>query len=100
MDDIDLLSSVLDKTGDIVGAVTPDQLDSSTPCPEYDVATLRDHIVGWIQVFEAGANERTFEGDAMEFHCGDDAEAEFRTSASSLVDAWKQHGLDREVAVS
>src|SRR5664279_3327610 len=100
MDDIDLLSGVLDKTGDLIAGVKPDQLGLSTPCPEYDVATLRDHIVGWLQVFEAGANERTPEGDPLQFHCGDDPGGEFRRAAAGVVDGWTRHGLDREVAIS
>ena len=31
---------------DLVAGVSPDQLGRATPCPEYDVATLVDHLVG------------------------------------------------------
>ena len=55
MDDIDLLNGVLTKTGDLIEGVEPDQRANPTPCPEYDVDALLDHIVGWVQVFEAGA---------------------------------------------
>ena len=34
------------QTETIVAAVTPDQLDLPTPCPEYDVRTLLAHITG------------------------------------------------------
>jgi uncharacterized protein (TIGR03086 family) len=99
MDDFDLLSDVLHKTGDIVAAVRDDQLELPTPCPEYDVAMLRNHIVAWAQVFEAGANERTYDGDPTTFHSPDPA-ADFQITATGIIDGWREHGLDREVAVS
>lgn len=36
----------------IVAGVSPDQLGDPTPCPDYDVATLVDHLVGasWLGV--------------------------------------------------
>ncbi len=36
----------------IVVGVSPDQLGDSTPCPDYDVATLIDHLIGasWLGV--------------------------------------------------
>src|ERR1700712_4246 len=99
MDDFDLLNSVLHKTGDVVAAVRDDQLELPTPCPEFDVAMLRNHIVAWAQVFEAGANERTFEGAPAEYHSADPA-ADFRITAAGIIDGWRRYGLGREVAVS
>jgi uncharacterized protein (TIGR03086 family) len=99
MAEIELLTGVLDKTGDVIAGVGADQADRPTPCPDYDVAALRDHIVGWIQVFDAGSNERAFEGDAMGYRCGADPEAEFRASAAGVVAGWREHGLDRPVRV-
>ncbi|MGZ4680968.1 MAG: TIGR03086 family metal-binding protein [Acidimicrobiales bacterium] len=100
MDDIELLSGVLTKTGDLIEGVRPDQRSRPTPCPDYDVDALLDHIVGWVQVFEAGSDGRQFEGDPSAFHVGDDPAAEFRASASKLTASWREHGLDREVAIS
>ena len=36
----------------IVAGVSPDQLGDPTPCPDYDVATLIDHLIGasWLGV--------------------------------------------------
>lgn len=100
MNEIDLLRGVLDKTGDIVANVEPEQLGLPTPCAEYDVADLRNHIVGWVQVFEAGCHDRAFEGDPGAYECGDDAGAVFRSAGDSLVAGWDEFGLDREVKVS
>ena len=100
MDEISLLSSVMEKTGDVVAAVTDDQRDRPTPCPDYDVAALIDHIVGWVQAFEAGANCREPEGDPSAYRAGDDPAGEFRAAADGLVAAWRDHGIDRKVRMA
>jgi uncharacterized protein (TIGR03086 family) len=99
MREIDLLSGIVTKTGDLVAGVSPDQLDASTPCPEYDVRALVDHLVGWIQSFAASANGTTFEGDPSAVRAGDDPAAEFRAAADRLVAGWREHGFDRKVAI-
>lgn len=99
MDDIELLERVLDKTGAIVEGVTPDQYGDPTPCPDYDVQALLNHITGWVQSFAAGANGGTYEGDPNAYVAGDDPGAEFRTAAADVVTGWRTHGTDREVGL-
>jgi uncharacterized protein (TIGR03086 family) len=99
MDAIDLLSGVLTKTGDLVDGVTADQLGLPTPCDEYDVEALRNHLVGWLLVFAAGSQERRHEGDPTAYVCGADPAGEFRAAAADLVAGWRTHGFDREVRV-
>jgi uncharacterized protein (TIGR03086 family) len=100
MDEIELLSSVMAKTGDVVAAVTDDQRRRPTPCPEYDVQTLMSHIVGWVRVFDAGAHGRSVEGDPAKYQVGPDPAGEFRAAAESIVDSWRAEGLDRQVLMS
>ena len=99
MDDLELLERVLDKTGSVVDGVTADQLDDPTPCPDYDVRSLVNHITGWVQSFAAGANGRTYEGDPNTYVAGDDPAAEFRRAAQEAVDGWRTHGVDRQVGL-
>ena len=99
MDDLELLERVLDKTGAVVAGVTPDQYGDPTPCPDYDVRALVNHITGWVQSFAAGANGRTSEGDPNAHVAGADPGAEFRTAAAEVVDGWRTHGVDRQVAL-
>jgi len=99
MDENTLLAGILTKTGDIIAGVGDDQWELPTPCTEYDVRALTDHIIGWIQVFEAGCHGRMFEGDASAYRFGADPAEEFRTSARSLSAGWEEYGLDRQVRV-
>jgi uncharacterized protein (TIGR03086 family) len=51
--DVSCLEPVLDQLAEVVGRVTPETLGDPTPCRRYDVATLRDHVLGWLQFFAA-----------------------------------------------
>lgn len=99
MDENELLSGILTKTGDVIAGVRPEQRGLSTPCDDYDVEGLMNHIVGWVQVFDAGCHARAYEGDANAYRCGSDPAAEFRASATSLAAGWEEHGMDRKVRV-
>ena len=100
MDQIELLEGVLTKTGKVVANVDQPRLTSTTPCDDYTVQQLMNHIVGWVQVFEAGCNGRTFEGDPSAYVCGPDAADEFARLAASVVAGWTELGFDREVQIS
>lgn len=95
-DDLDLLATALDATTSVLAGVRPDQLHQPTPCEELDVAALRDHIVGWMQMFEAWANGRRWEGDPDAYRATD-AAAEFRALADSALDGWRRLGTDRTI---
>ena len=49
-----LLDAVLDDLATVVGGVEPGQLAEPTPCTEFDVAMLLDHVIGWLTTFSAG----------------------------------------------
>ncbi|MDP9075544.1 MAG: TIGR03086 family metal-binding protein [Actinomycetota bacterium] len=59
-----------------------------------------NHMVGWIQVFDAGCHDRPLDGDAGTYQCGDDPAADFRAAAASLVAGWEKYGRDRKVRVT
>jgi len=48
-----MLGPVLDDLAGVVAGVRPDQLAAPTPCASFDVAALRDHVVGWVDFFGA-----------------------------------------------
>ncbi|HEX7276558.1 MAG TPA: maleylpyruvate isomerase family mycothiol-dependent enzyme, partial [Acidimicrobiales bacterium] len=97
MDEIELLRGVLSGTEKLIGGVGDDQWDQPTPCPDYDVGALVDHILGWARVFASGAEGEVFEGDPSDYSRGSDPAAEFRAVGDRMVDGWREHGLDRQV---
>ncbi|WP_327272369.1 TIGR03086 family metal-binding protein [Streptomyces sp. NBC_01224] len=100
MSEVDLLAGVLSKTGDVIEGVGADQLSLPTPCDDYDVEALVNHIVGWLLVFEAGAQGRPHEADAANHRCGADPAREFRAAAAGVVEGWEKYGFDRQVTVT
>jgi len=50
----ELLADVLADLETVVGGIGPEQLHEPTPCTEYDVAQLRDHVLGWLTTFASG----------------------------------------------
>lgn len=50
----DLLAAVLDDLVTVVGGIAPGQLHDPTPCTEFDIGQLRDHVLGWLDTFAAG----------------------------------------------
>jgi uncharacterized protein (TIGR03086 family) len=99
MSDVDVLDSVLDKTAGLIGNVRPEQHGDPTPCPEYDVRTLVNHMVGWLQAFAAGANEQPFDGNP-DGYAGDDPAGDFRAAAAECVRGWREHGTEGMSKVS
>lgn len=97
MDKIELLTGILVKTGDVMEGTKKEMKQLPTPCPEFRVEDLVNHMVGWLQVFDADCNSRSFDGNANEYHCKIHPATEFNTAATSLLAGWKKFGFDRKV---
>ena len=97
MDKIGLLTGILVKTEDIMEGVKKEMRQFSTPCPDYKVEDLMNHMVGWLRVFDAECNGRIYEGNAAEYHCQIHPATEFHDAAESLLDGWIKYGFDRNV---
>lgn len=52
-----LLHSVLHDLERVVGAIDPDRFDEPTPCPDFTVADLRRHVLGWLTFFGAAVTD-------------------------------------------
>lgn len=97
MDKIELLNGVLTKTGDLMERIKKEMKELPTPCPEFRVEDLVNHMVGWTRVFDANCSSRSIEGDANEYQCKIHPAAEYKAVATSLLDGWKKFGFDRKV---
>jgi uncharacterized protein (TIGR03086 family) len=86
----DLLVAVLADLAPVVGSITGEQLQDPTPCTDYDVEQLRDHVLGWLTTFAAGfadpdgqAPRASLDG----YHAPADPAAEVRAAAGRLATA-------------
>ena len=99
------LREALDLTGGLVSGVQPEQWSLPTPCTEWDVRQLVDHLVAGNQLFARVLGGEPFEeampavravGDRL----GDDAGAVYAASARDLLAAFALPGvLERPVRV-
>lgn len=101
MDPIALLAQAGERTGKIVEQISADQLAGSTPCDEWDVRTLLNHVIGGNLMFATLASGGTLpdmEGQELPDFAGDDPAASYRASFGKALDAWRAPGaLDRDV---
>ncbi|MFI6513678.1 TIGR03086 family metal-binding protein [Streptosporangium sp. NPDC050855] len=85
----------LDAFGALVHRIAPDQWETPTPCVDWDVRALVNHVVGeslWAPELLAGRTSAevgdAFDGDLL----GDDPIKAFDTSAVAAVQAVTAHG--------
>ncbi|HZN13170.1 MAG TPA: TIGR03086 family metal-binding protein [Acidimicrobiales bacterium] len=100
MDPIAALNQSLDQTSAIVSAVTPEQLGDQTPCSEFDVRALLNHLTGAITALTTGIT--TGQTDLSLFTqdlIGDDPTAAFNTAAAAAKAAATPAVLNEAVAM-
>ncbi len=82
----DLLRPVLADLARVVGAITEEQLHDPTPCTEFDVEQLRNHVLGWLTNFAAGYADPHGQAraDVEGYRAPADPAAEVRSAADLL----------------
>jgi len=86
----DLLEAVLADLALLVDAITNAQLHDPTPCTDYDVGQLQDHVLGWLNNFAAGFADpqgQAPQATVQEYQTSDDPAAEVQAAAELLVQA-------------
>lgn len=101
-----LLRPVLADLAEVVAGSTAADPTATTPCADFDVAALRDHVLGWLQQFAAALadpDRRTTRPDPVAYRSADDdrdlADV-VRQASRTIEDAVRGGVLDREVAMS
>ncbi|WP_229913940.1 TIGR03086 family metal-binding protein [Streptomyces capitiformicae] len=90
---LDAFTRVQDTVGTLVHATAPDQFGLPTPCKDWTVRDLLDHLV-WENIIWGGLAEGAppTDGHAKD-HLGDNHIAAFETAAAQARDAFRQPGL-------
>jgi uncharacterized protein (TIGR03086 family) len=95
MDPVERIEKATVHTSRIVHGVKKEQLSDATPCTEFDVKLLLNHMLGGLEMLRdasSGGSPKMPDGDQF----GDDPGATYDERASKLLDVLKQPGtLDR-----
>lgn len=96
-----LIDRAYEQGGEVVAGVQPDQLELPTPCDEWNVRQLLNHMVGGMHMFAMGArgddpDMEAITGDML----GDDPSSAFDDAARIANEAWRSEGaLEREITI-
>jgi uncharacterized protein (TIGR03086 family) len=78
----------------VLHPISRDELTKSTPCSEYDVMQLTDHLMNSISLLGVAAG-----AELPERHTGDSVERQVISAARPALDAWHRRGLDGSVTI-
>lgn len=84
---------------DVLAAIQADQMALPTPCSQWDVAQVINHLVGSQHFFHAGVTGAAAGGDSPDFAAGDYL-AEFdRASAAALAAFGEDGAMERTLSL-
>ena len=93
MNTTERLDAALAQTRHVVAGVTPDQYEDPTPCTEWDVRALLNHLLGvmtmWAGLPAGNADMAALAGD----HVGDEVLATYDALAREIMTAWSAPGV-------
>jgi len=95
--EVRILSHAVDQAGDVLDQVHAEQLDRRTPCEEWDVAALVDHLVATPGRFMTMMRGEEPDWAADPPHVGEGWGPAFRVSGDDLVHEW--HRLEDDPPV-
>ncbi|MGQ5263224.1 TIGR03086 family metal-binding protein [Micromonospora sp. ZYX-F-536] len=84
----DLLAAAAPRTVDVVRGIGDDQLDLPTPCRDYTVRDLLNHLIEVVVNFQALAEKRSVEWADKPDHLVDGWRDRFEAETGRLVAAW------------
>ena len=94
MNNIELHERALEATTAIVANVEPAQFGAPTPCTDFDVRTLLNHMIGGNYLFVKIADgEPGTTRPALGDHVRDDALTPYEESANAVARAWSDPAL-------
>ena len=98
--DASMYARALDRTRGVVAGTRRDQLGDPTPCTDWDVRTLLNHLIGGCITFAAGAEGRPVDMDGPEDHAAEDHVAAYDRASKAARAAFESPGaLEREFSL-
>ena len=89
MDLLDALEHTFAHAHGVVARVRPDQYDDKTPCVEWTVRELLEHMIGVVERFGALASGRA----PAPFSLGTDPAAQLQEAAAGAMAGWRTPGV-------
>jgi uncharacterized protein (TIGR03086 family) len=94
MEPIEIFQRAVDQTGRIVADVKADQLNTPTPCSDWDVRTLLNHTIAAVGMFDGAARGRDFDPSMFaQDNVGNDPGGAYDDRAAKLRDALAKPGV-------
>ena len=90
--DASMYSRAAKRTAEVVAGTKPEQFNDPTPCGDWDVRALLDHIISGCTVSAAGASERNEQASAGGDLVGDDHVASYERAAAAAAAAFEAPG--------
>lgn len=97
---IDLLESIVVECGALMRAAERTDLSAPTPCSEYDLRALLEHVAVWVQVFDAAVNDRSVGFDPNEERIGSGWSDTYDRAARAIVEGLRDRGIDRTMTLT
>ena len=90
-EEVRVLARAIDQAGDVLDLVHADQLDRATPCADWDVRTLVDHLIAAPGKFLAMMRGEEPDRSADAPHVAQGWGPAFRIAGDDLIHAWHEH---------
>lgn len=90
---VDQLARAFDAVGILVSQVTAEQCSNPTPCTEWDVRRLLDHVIGLNRMFTALLLDAPPPLRAATDHAEEDPVTAYRDTSADLLSAFGQPGV-------
>ncbi len=97
---IEHLESMMNKTAKLMNDIVPDQLADPTPCQDFDVRALLEHLATWVQVFDSAVNETALPFDPSDHHIDQDWAQILKVAAARIVSGLAERGTDRAMTMT
>jgi len=91
-DELDCAEATLALLCRVLHPIANDDLSRQTPCREFDIASLTDHLMNSITVIGGAAG-----AELPQRNAGDSVERQVVMAARPALDAWHRRGLDGTV---